>query len=238
MGYGLQVLNSSGRTVIDTDEGYSGYYYTTITNSSSYGVSLSWSNGKWGTHMLCARPQNNESGVVTIAYTGTAVNFAGNTDPYASFTSAAGVRYIEAASFTSTAPTSPNYGLQCYDSSGNLIFEAIGGKRLDLIAIVSAPTGTTGVTWSMPSGYTFNNIFVGMASLKHFPLATVAPYVPASITGNYAYFNDTAETITFYRRKVQATNTSQQPTYDGSGGFTTVSAYDQAVNDYLVFNTA
>lgn len=63
MAYGMEVSNSSGRTIFNTEQANSNYYFQgNPTSANGYGVDPSFSYAS--TRILFARPQDGETGAI------------------------------------------------------------------------------------------------------------------------------------------------------------------------------
>lgn len=91
MSYGIQVQNSSGRTIFTTSEAYPNYYTPTAPITvAGYGATVSFTRGS--SNILLARPPDNQSGAVyaTLFATANSIEFGKSQ----SFGASNGIKYI------------------------------------------------------------------------------------------------------------------------------------------------
>jgi len=203
MGYGIQVSNQFGRTVFDTDQPAPNYYFDATPSSvNGYNVDPGFSISSQ--NILLARTQDNESGVISLESDNA---FIGSNSYYRSFGAANGVKYIYGKPQSNRTASTSGYGIEVYKSDGStVLYSSAVGSNFEILYL-GTMEGTTDFTWSMPSGYSFNEIYITAASFSmiYGYSAAVAPF-PAvhSVYGNWAYFNagTSPPTITFRQQYI------------------------------------
>lgn len=198
----MKVFNSSGRTIFNTEQANSNYYFQgNPTSSSAYGVNPSFSYAS--TRILFARPQDNETGAIFFSGSINDTNYflGGRTSYEQAFGAANGVKYIYAYQQKGNiAAAGSGYGIEVYDTNGtSILYSSNIGSNFEIL-YVGTMANNTNFTWNKPAGYDFNDIYVtaGSFSLKY----TYDPGYPGfgippthSLYGNWAYFDDTNERI-------------------------------------------
>jgi len=231
----MEVKNSSGRTIFTTEEEFCLYTYGSITNSSTNGAVASYTQSAFDSgKLLFARPQNGESGVICGTLTSSNYTFfgagsygypgnaAGGTTE-ADFPSAPGVKYTIATRLDASTPGT-GYGLKVTKSNGTDLIIDSGNltKRMNILDIVGGSSGTGSITYTKPGSVAFNEIFVVASQLQaRMWWSAAAGYVPAStgVAGTWAYFNNSAGTITLYNGYI--TDFGNQIEHDASGTYNT-----------------
>lgn len=200
MAYGMQVSNSSGRTIFDTTQLNSNYYFQgNPTSTNGYGVNPSFSYNS--TRILFARPQDNENGAIFFSGSINDSNYflGGRTTYEQNFGAADGVKYIYAYQQEGNVTAAGSgYGIEIYDSNGtDILYSSNIGSNFEILH-VGTLANNTNYTWSKPAGYDFNEIYVtaGSFSLKYsfFPASGPFPAIH-DVYGNWAYFDDTNEQV-------------------------------------------
>lgn len=204
MAYGMQLFNSSGRTIYNTDQSNSNYYFSgNPTSTNGYGVNPSFSYAS--TNILLARPQDAEDGAIFFSGSINDANYylGGRTSYEQTFGAANGVKYIygKSQSANITAATS-GYGMEIYDTNGStVLFTSETGQNFEIL-YVGTMNSTYNFTFNKPAGYNFDDIYVtaGSFSLIYaydpgYPGLGIPP--THSVNGSWAWFDDSAETITF-----------------------------------------
>lgn len=200
MAYGMQVSNSSGRTIFDTTQLNSNYYFQgNPTSTNGYGVNPSFSYNS--TRILFARPQDNENGAIFFSGSINDSNYflGGRTTYEQTFGAADGVKYIYAYQQEGNVTAAGSgYGIEVYDSNGtDILYSSNIGSNFEILH-VGTLANNTNYTWSKPAGYDFNEIYVtaGSFSLKYsfFPGSGPFPAIH-DVYGNWAYFDDTNERV-------------------------------------------
>lgn len=169
MSYGIQILNSSGRTVIDTDKGESLLYAGgagVASNTSDFPVT-SWA----GTNLIIARPTSTSVGQGKITSRASWGNRWGGGQ--GGVTSSTTWRELKSQASSSLSPS--GYGLVAYDSGGtaasNIIMSA---TDLDVTAQMVASgkyNGTTGSS-GVAGYYTEFSMDPGLDEGRYYALMT------------------------------------------------------------------
>jgi hypothetical protein len=202
MAYGMEVLNSSGRTIFNTEQTNSNYYFQgPPTSTNGYGVNPSFSYNS--TRILFGRPQDNETGAIFFSGSVNDTNYylGGRTTYEQNFGAANGVKYIYGYQQKGNVTASGSgYGIEVYDTNGtSILYSSNIGSNFEIL-YVGTMANNTNFTWNKPAGYDFNDIYVtaGSFSLKY----TYNPGYPGfgippthSLYGNWAYFDDANERI-------------------------------------------
>ena len=227
----MEVKNSSDRIIFTTEEEFCLYTYGSITNSNTNGAVASYTQGDFNAgKLLFARPQNGESGAICGTLTSSNYTFfgagvygtggMGGQTTEANFPSAPGVKYTIATRLdASTAGT--GYGLQVTKSNGtDLIMDSENlTKRMNILDIVGGGTSTTDpITYTKPGSVAFNEIFVVASQFQaRMSWGAAAGFVPGSsgVAGTWAYFDNSAGTITLYNGYI--IDFGNQIYYDASG---------------------
>jgi len=207
MSHGIEVKNSSGRTVFNTDEQYPNYYAPgSVSSTPGYTVDPEFSYTGIGKDILLARPQDNESGTLFFSSTGSPTNelFGGHTTEERNFLAADGVKhfYIKPQDFTGTGKITPGsgYGIEVFKDNGTaLLFSSNFGQGVEIISYGKLSGNSTALyTHNNPN--TFNELYVAMNTFTCTVLKIEAPQgqgVPDyyEVSGAWAYFDDSAGTI-------------------------------------------
>jgi len=201
MAYGMEVLNSSGRTIFNTEQTNSNYYFQgNPTSTNGYGVNPSFSYAS--TRILFGRPQDNETGAIFFSGSINDTNYylGGRTTYEQNFGAANGVKYIYGYQQKGNVTAGSGYGIEVYDTNGtSILYSSNIGSNFEIL-YVGTMANNTNFTWNKPAGYDFNDIYVtaGSFSLKY----TYDPGLPGfgippthSLYGNWAYFDDANERI-------------------------------------------
>jgi hypothetical protein len=231
MAYGMEVLNSSGRTIFNTEQTNSNYYFQiNPTSTNGYGVNPSFSY--ISTRILFGRPQDNETGAIFFSGSVNDTNyyFGGRTTYEQNFGAANGVKYIYGYQQKGNVAAGSGYGIEVYDTNGtSILYSSNIGSNFEIL-YVGTMANNTNFTWNKPAGYDFNDIYVtaGSFSLKYGYDPGFPPFGPFhSVYGNWAYFDDANERILI---KQGAINTVIQIFASG-----TASSYSTAqTQDYLI----
>jgi hypothetical protein len=231
MAYGMEVKNSSDRTIFTTEEEFCLYTYGNITNSNTNGAVASYTQSDFNAgKLLFARPQNGESGAICGTLTSSNYTFFGEGE-YGNentlggwtheddFPSADGVKYTIATRLDASTPGT-GYGLQVTKSNGtDLIMDSENlTKRMNILDIVGGGSGTGSVTYTKPGSVAFNEIFVVASQFQaRMSWSAAAGFVPGSsmVAGTWAYFDNSAGTITLYNGYI--IDFGNQIYYDASG---------------------
>ncbi len=230
MAYGMEVKNSSDRTIFTTEEEFCLYTYGSITNSNTNGAVASYTQSDFNLgKLLFARPQNGESGAICGTLTSSNYTFfgagvygtggMGGQTTEANFPSAPGVKYTIATRLDTSTPGT-GYGLKVTKSNGTDIIVDSGNltKRMNILDIVGGGSGGGPITYTKPGSVAFNEIFV-VASQFQARMTWQAASSPipgfSMVAGTWAYFNNSAGTITFYNGYV--IDWGQQIYYNASG---------------------
>ncbi len=195
----MEVLNSSGRTIFNTEQTNSNYYFQgNPTSTNGYGVNPSFSYAS--TRILFGRPQDNESGAIFFSGSINDSNYylGGRTSYEQNFGAANGVKYIYGYQQKGNVTAGSGYGIDVYDTNGtSILYSSNIGSNFEIL-YVGTMTNNTNFTFNKPSGYNFNDIYVtaGSFSLKY----SYSPPnfgIPAihSLYGSWAYFDDVNEQI-------------------------------------------
>lgn len=190
MAYGIEVSNSDGRTVFSTEENYAGFVASTATSLSGFGNNApSLSTGE----ALIARPQDNESGVIGYGLNQGLSKFYGVDVYEQNFGAADGVKYRILTRSTLQTPNTSGYGLEVYNSSSEVLFSSETQRRPELLAAGILQKDSTADTfvYTCPTGVPFNEVYIDMRGLTG-----SASYVFSQMAAAYAYFNNTAKTVT------------------------------------------
>lgn len=200
MAYGMEVLNSSGRTIFNTNQSNSNYYFQgNPTTTTSYATNPSFAYNS--TRILFARPQNSSDGAIFFSGSINDLNYylGGRTSYEQNFGAANGVKYIYAYQQEGNVTAAGSgYGIEVYDTNGtDILYSSNIGSNFEIL-YVGTMSNNTNFTWSKPAGYNFDDIYVtaGSFSLKY-TFSPGFPPIPAthSLYGNWAYFDDSAEQI-------------------------------------------
>ena len=212
MGYGIKVINSSGRTQFNTDEGYSLLYAGPAGSATATGAfpQASWT----GTNFIIARPSSTATGSQGNGWARIGRDYNGlwgrglTSFPNANNGNGGGSvvwRELKAQSDSSLTPS--GYGLVAYDNGGtastNIVFSA---TDLDVTAELVATgtfTGSSGSGTNADPYYTSYTIPVsGAARGQYYGLVTNCQqqYVSGGFMNNTRIhidyeFNYTAGTI-------------------------------------------
>lgn len=190
MAYGIDILNSSGRTLFSTAEDYTTLTTTTPVSNANYGINL-----PTGTGTLIARPQDGESGVITRLAKTTGENAFFGWDTYQQTWGAAqGVKYAFMQKTTDqiTTPTTTGYGFEAYESNGDVIFSSSSTRFASVEGFVTVEFGQT-VKYYNPNGG-FNNLYVTLPYVTYLDNSVLQWY--KIITGVWVYFDHVEESIT------------------------------------------
>ena len=243
MAFGIEVKNSSGRTVFNTSQEYPNYYSPdAITNANGYNVDPGFSLGSG--NILLARPQNGQSGAIFLtdkkAANTTADRFGGYDTYEQNFLAANGVRYfyIKPQDFSGTgAISSGGYGIEVYKSNGtDLLFSSNIGANVEIISFGSL-SGNTSVTYTN-TAYTFNDLYVSVNSFAgldyNFQLAPQGTGTPDThmVTGAWAYFNNSAGTIKITNASILSVFQVTAAMSNFNSGW---AAKDHSARDYIIF---
>lgn len=243
MSYGMQVLNSDGRTVFHTDEEYASTQISNITTSAYTAMTYPPSNYAAG-DLILARPVANANGAretrthstfgtpgyVPIAI-GPANKFYGAdmSNSYTwnqyGFDNTTGIVHALVKKHTSVgAPSSGEYGLDVLDSSGAILFS----NRASGLRILASGTLTLGTeaTYTPPASLNFSKIYGvmnGTYVINHPGIAFTG--LPSHfIQVAYHFYPDLSTPKILIRHKMfQAGNTTSQT---GTGTFTYMLMYD------------
>lgn len=198
MSYGMQVLNSSGRVIFDTNVADSNYYSPAgVTTVSTYSADPSFSYNS--SDILLARPESNESGAIFFSgldyFLNGNLRFGGVGSAETGFKAANGVSYIYSEKQEGNVSlASSGYGLEVYTAAGNILYSSNIAANFEILE-VGTMTDNTNYTWNMPAGYNFNDIFVTAASFSMLYIVITFPGRIDTLTGTFAYFDDTNERI-------------------------------------------
>ena len=234
MGYGIEVKNSSGRTVFNTDEEYPNYYVPAApTSTNGYNVDPSFSFGQ--NKILLGRPQDGETGAIFL--TDTNDRFGGSGTYEQSFLAANGVKYVYAETQDGITSATSGYGIEVFKANGkDLLFSSNIGRNIEIVSFGSL-SGNTSITYTN-SSYTFNDLYVSVNSFAGFNYTfTLAPQgqgVPDThrVTGAWAYFDATAQTIKITNASIYS---FFQVTAAMSNFNTNWAAKDHSARDYIIF---
>jgi len=206
MSHGIEVKNSSGRTVFNTDEQYPNYYAPgSVSSTPGYTVDPEFSYTGIGKDILLARPQDNESGTLFFSSTDSPTNelFGGHTTVERDFLAANGVKhfYIKPQDFTGTGKITPGsgYGIEVFKDNGTaLLFSSNFGQGVEVISYGKLSGNSTALYTN--TSYTFNDLYVAMNTFTCTVRKIVAPQgqgIPDyyEVSGAWAYFDDSAGTI-------------------------------------------
>ncbi len=226
----MEVKNSSDRTIFTTEEEFCLYTHGNITNSNTNGAVASYTQSDFNAgKLLFARPQNGESGAICGKLTSSNYTFfgagvygtggMGGQTTEANFPSAQGVKYTIATRLDTSTPGT-GYGLKVTKSNGTDIIVDSGNltKRMNILDIVGGGSGTSSVTYTKPGSVAFNEIFVVASQFQaRMSYGAAAGSVPAfsMVAGTWAYFDNSAGTITFYNGYI--VDFGNQIYYDASG---------------------
>jgi hypothetical protein len=230
MAYGIQVFNSAGRTVFNTDEQYPNFYVSSNVNSTAY----NYDPGSVATdQILCARPNNGESG--TIALRRSDNRFIGGTTSTqlqeVNFSAAEGVRVIKLDRDDDLTAAGSGYGVEVYKSNGtDLLFTSNVSYKIDVLTFGQLGS-TADITYDVPSGVPFDEVFVSLGSANF--TYTYSPSSPfgsvRSIYGSWVYFDNANSQLRI--RKGLIVTIGATPDWDYTlGGYS-----GSSVNSYIVY---
>ena len=196
----MEVYNSSGRTIYNTEQANSNYYFQgNPTSTNGYGVDPSFSYSS--TRILFARPQDGETGAIFFSGSINDTNYflGGRTTYEQNFGAADGVKYIYAyPQKGNVTAAGSGYGVEVYDTDGtSILYSSDIGSNFEIL-YVGTMANNTNFTWNKPLGYDFNDIYVtaGSFSLLYSYAAGSPPFGPFhKVFGNWAYFDDANERI-------------------------------------------
>lgn len=224
MAYGIEIYNTSGRVLFSTNDNYPLMVANSPTSTGSYGTALpSYSIGQ----TVLARPQDGESGVIASInkkdFSG--IIFFGEDSYMQSWGAAPGTKYTVAKRSYDvvTTPSTSGYGIEVYDTAGKVTFTSNTSRLVTIEAIIQLERGEK-MTYYNPNGG-FNNLYVDVVATR----LTYFDYLgQVTVGGCYAYFNNTAESISVYNDGNYTTSTVNDPkTYldrEGSIGFAPTTA--------------
>jgi len=200
MAFGMQVSNSSGRVIFDTEQLNSNYYFQgNPTTTTSYATNPSFAYNS--TRILFARPQNATDGAIFFSGSVNDSNYylGGRTTYEQTFGAANGVKYIYAYQQEGNVTAAGSgYGIEVYDTNGtDILYSSNIGSNFEIL-YVGTMANNTNFTWSKPAGYNFDEIYVtaGSFSLKYDFIDAPAPFPDThNLYGNWAFFDDSAEQI-------------------------------------------
>jgi len=180
MSYGMQVFNSDGRKVFDTDEGYANTQIASVATSAYTSMTYPPAGYTVG-DLILARPVISPvyetGGYIPIAegnFYGGSDRFYGASNSHSSgFQNTTGiVQGLGKKHTTLATASSGDYGLEVMDSSGAILFSN-RATGLKLLATGSISLGTE-ATYTPPASLNFNKIYAVVNGTKH----NYAPGVP------------------------------------------------------------
>lgn len=183
MTYGIEVKNADGRIVFTTDDDLSTFTAGTATTLTGYNQTLpTLSTGQ----LLLIRPPNDTDATVS---TEDGTKTLGSTSGMQTFAQNSGVKYRIAEIATELTPATSGYGIEVFNTSGEVIFTSEVDAIPEILAHGELGNGQI-FTFDSPGTIPFNEIYV------------VAPVLKASsfnstefVRGSWAIFDDSAETI-------------------------------------------
>jgi len=192
MAYGMQVVNSSGRTIFDTNIDYPVVDGDGFTNLTGYYQALpSVSAGQ----ILIGRPPANTTAVVATEYSSGFRTLGSNTTMQ-NFALASGFRYRTIQRASNRSASTSGYGIEVFDSSSNLMFSSQRGSIPEILAFGEIGFGDK-YEYNSPGDIAFNNIYVGLLGMNAFYQSiTILGSTTTFISGQWAHFDDTNERIT------------------------------------------
>lgn len=225
MAYGIDILNSSGRTLFTTEEDYTTLTTSTPVSNANSGITL-----PTGTGTLIARPQNGESGVITRLAKTTGENAFFGWDTYQQTWGAAqGVKYafLQKTSDQITTPTTTGYGFEVYESNGDVIFSSSSTRFASIEGYATVNFGQA-VKYYNPNGG-FNNLYVTVPFVSYLDNSYLEWY--KIIAGTYVYFDHTEESITIVNNGNSSDSSGTQKYWDD---WDYVSFFNSPINILIV----
>lgn len=191
MGYGLKVLSAGGYTQINTDSTAKNTYQLKAANTTT---SLAQSGGDWMTKLVSTgvttsnalffvRPQSRTGDPMCYAYKASSGVWGLTADGAYNWDWAV---FVPSTSIGNT-PTTGEYGLVVYDTSGNtasgnIIFNGFDTKAMRiqnvLTGVADADPGTTGYDW------------YAMQQQKHASVRPAGAITPGFVRTYVTRFND------------------------------------------------
>jgi len=231
MAYGIEVLNSSGRTVFNTDEQYPNFYVSSNVNSTSY----NYNPGTIATdQILAARPNDGESGVIALRRSDG--NFIGGTTTSTqgqevAFSAANGVRAIKLDRDDDLTKATSGYGVEVLKSNGtDLLFTSNVDYKIDILTFGQLGSSAD-ITYNVPAGVPFNEVFVSLGSANFtYTYSPTSPFgAVRSIYGSWVYFNNSTSQLRIRKGLIVTIDTATDWDHTLSGYAGT------SVNSYLVY---
>ena len=194
MSYGMEVTNSSGRTVFNTDEVYPNFYVpAAVTTVNGYSADPSFTEGST-TEILMGRPKDNNTGTLFLEDDGTSYKFGGSQTYLQTFGAANGVKYFYLKRQDALTPASSGYGIEILKPNGtDLQFSGNINRGFEILLVANVAGGSQYI-FTNSDGYDFNDLFIAMTCTKlKYNYSPGGGYVPAfhGVYGMWATFTDT-----------------------------------------------
>lgn len=217
MAYGIELVNTSGRTLFSTEEDYTTLAVNTPVSNSSYGLLV-----PTGTGRLIARPQDGESGAIAIAIDESTSQrkFLGFDTYTQNWGAAQGIKYafMQKTSDQLTAPTTSGYGMEVYESNGDILFSTSSNRVASVEAILTIEPGTQFKYYNPNGGFNDLYITADPAYITYLNNAYLLWY--KIMGGCWAYFDHTEESITIVNNGNQSDASGTQKYWDDWDGVT------------------
>ena len=166
--YGIEIINSSNR--IQVDQNYSNIY--PIGNPVTVNLGTSYPpSGTSGADLICVNVPASATGgeYIARAFDSTNLEFGYDTPSEVVYDAPNSMKYIIGRPFNgNVTPSTSGYGLQVFDTSGNVQFDTGGSDKLLRVLYVGNVSNNSVITVPSTTGtMDLSNIYVLLNSSTH-----------------------------------------------------------------------